>query len=112
AHYRQALVHDPSHLASVAALEKLARDAGDWATVGDMLERRIAAVEAGAAPASLGTASPSLDGAADDLLALALELADVKRRTGDPAAALPVLERAAASAPNDVRVLAPLADLY
>ncbi|HUQ06344.1 MAG TPA: tetratricopeptide repeat protein [Kofleriaceae bacterium] len=97
-HYKQALVHDPSHAASVTALEKLARDAGDWVTVGDMLGRRIAAVESGAAEG--------------DLLALALELADVKRRTGDPAAALPVLERAAASAPGDVRVLAPLADLY
>jgi tetratricopeptide (TPR) repeat protein len=98
AHYKQALVHDPSHVPSVAALEKLARDAGDWVTVGDMLGRRIAAVEAGQAEG--------------DLLALALELADVKRRTGDPAAALPVLERAAGTAPNDVRVLAPLADLY
>lgn len=97
AHYKQALVHDPAHVASVAALEKLARDAGDWQTVGDMLGRRIAAVEAGAE---------------GDLLALALELADVKRKTGDPAAALPVLERAAAAAPTDVRVLAPLADLY
>ncbi len=97
AHYRQALVHDAAHPAAVAALEKLARDGGDWVTVGDMLGRRLAAVERGG------------DG---DLLGLALELAEVKRRTGDPAAALPVLEKAAAAAPGDVRVLAPLADLY
>jgi tetratricopeptide (TPR) repeat protein len=96
AHYKQALVHDPTHAGAVVALEKLARDAGDWLTVGDMLERRLAAAEQGGG----------------DVLALALELADVKRRTGDPAGALPVLEKAAAAAPGDVRVLAPLADLY
>lgn len=97
AHYRQALVHDPAHPGAVAAIERLARDQGDWATVGDMLDRRLAAVQAGGE---------------GELLALALELADVKRRIGDPAAALPVLEQAAATAPDDVRVLAPLADLY
>lgn len=96
AHFRQALTHDPGHAGAVAALEKQARDAGDWATVGDMLGRRLAAAEAGGG----------------DVLALALELAEVKRRIGDPGAALPVLERALAAAPDDVRVLAPLADLY
>jgi tetratricopeptide (TPR) repeat protein len=81
----------------VTALETRARHAGDWVPVGDRRARRIASVAGGAV---------------GDLLARALALADVTRRTGDPAAALPVLARAAAAAPGDVRVLAPLADLY
>ncbi len=95
AHFRQALVHDSTHGPAIAAVERVARDQGDWTTVADMLGRRLAAA-----------------GATADALPLALELADVHRRLGDPAAALPVLERVAAAAPTDVRVLAPLADLY
>ena len=94
AHFRQALVHDPAHTAAIAAVERVAREQGDWITVADMLARRLAA------------------GGDGDTLPLALELADVHRRLGNPAAALPVLEQAAAAAPTDVRVLAPLADLY
>ncbi len=95
-HYRQALTHDARHAPAIAALERLARADGNWATVADMLAKRVAIVEA--------------DGG--DVLPLALEYAAAERQRGTPAAALPVLERAAALAPGDVRVLTPLADLY
>jgi tetratricopeptide (TPR) repeat protein len=95
-HYRQALTHDARHAPSIAALERLARAEGNWATVADMLAKRVAIAEA--------------DGG--EVLPLALEYAAAERQRGTPAAALPVLERAAAAAPGDVRVLTPLADLY
>ena len=97
AHYRQALQHDGGHAGAVAALEKVAREARDWTLVADMLERRAAAIAAGGG---------------GDGIAVAIELATVHGRLGQPAAALPALERAAAAAPGDARVLAPLADLY
>ncbi|MBK9031624.1 MAG: tetratricopeptide repeat protein [Myxococcales bacterium] len=96
AHYRQALTHDPRHAPSIAALERLARADGNWAVVSDMLARQIAIVEA--------------DGG--DVLPLALEYAAAEQKLGTPAAALAVLERAAAAAPGDARVLTLLADLY
>ncbi len=95
AHWRAALGHDPSHPPTLAALEKLARERQDWASLADLLARREPAA-----------ATP------DERLALALELAELHRRLGRPAAAIPLLEKAAAAAPGDVRVLTPLADLY
>jgi len=96
AHYRQALTHDPRHGQAIAALERVARAEGNWAVVADMLGRRLAVVEA----------------EGGDVLPLALEYVEAERQLGTPAAALGVLERAADKAPTDVRVLAPLADLY
>ena len=96
AHYRQALTHDPRHAAAIAALERVARAEGNWSIVADMLGRRIAIVE----------------GEGGDVLPLALEYVEAERQLGTPAAALGVLERVALKAPADVRVLAPLADLY
>ena len=95
-HYKQALTHEPRHAPAIAALERLARADGNWTIVADMLARRIALIEA--------------DGG--DALPLTLEYVAAARQLGTPALALPVLERAAAAAPTDVRVLTPLADLY
>ncbi|MCE9575633.1 MAG: tetratricopeptide repeat protein [Deltaproteobacteria bacterium] len=94
AHWRQALTHDGAHAPSIAALEKVARDRGDHAGLADLLARRVA----NAAPA--------------DRQALELELAELYRKLGRAEAAIPLLERAAAATPTDVRVIGPLADLY
>jgi tetratricopeptide (TPR) repeat protein len=96
AHYRQALTHDPRHAGAIAALERQAKDDGNWAVVADMLKRRIAIGE----------------DRGDDVLPLALEYAAAEQRLGTPAAALAVLERVAAAAPGEVRVLTLLGDLY
>lgn len=96
AHYRQALTHDAQHAGAVAALERQAKDDGNWAVVADMLKRRIAIAE------SRG----------DEVLPLALEYAAAEQKLGTPAAALAVLERVAAAAPGEVRVLTLLGDLY
>ena len=96
AHFRQALAFDAGHPAAIAALESAARDGKDWATVADMLARRVAV-----------SSEPTAQ------LSMLLELAELHAsRLGDAASALPLLERAAATAPADPRVLAPLADLY
>jgi golgin subfamily B member 1 len=95
AHWRQALTHDPAHAPTIAALEKVARDRQDWATLADLLTRREASATKPA-----------------DRLALGLELAEVYQRLDRPGDAIPVLARAAEAAPGDVRVLGPLADLY
>ncbi|HTJ43734.1 MAG TPA: tetratricopeptide repeat protein [Kofleriaceae bacterium] len=94
AHWRQALTHDAAHAPTIAALEKVARDKGDLVTLSDLLARRAA------------TAAPA------DRLTIALELADVHKKLGRPDAAIPLLERAVADAPTDVRIIGPLADLY
>ncbi len=94
-HLQQALKHDPSHALAIAALEKLARDRRDNVLLADMLARRVATL---AAPA--------------ERVALYVEIAELERKANRNDAALAALARAAADAPNDVRVLAPLADLY
>ncbi|HVV87331.1 MAG TPA: tetratricopeptide repeat protein, partial [Kofleriaceae bacterium] len=71
AHFRQALQHEPGHAGAIAALEKLARDARDWPVVADMLERRAAAVAAGGE---------------GDAIGIAIELAGVHAKLGQPAA--------------------------
>ncbi|HEU4728061.1 MAG TPA: tetratricopeptide repeat protein, partial [Kofleriaceae bacterium] len=93
--FQQALKHDPSHAAAVDALEKLARERRDAPLLADMLQRRVATITAPA-----------------ERVALLVELAELERRANRPDAALAALARAAADAPGDPRVLAPLADLY
>ena len=93
-HFQQALRHEPSHAPAIAALEKLARDRRDGELLADMLRRRLEAAPPG------------------DRLELLVELAELERKAGRNDAALTALATAASSAPNDVRVLGPLADLY
>jgi tetratricopeptide (TPR) repeat protein len=94
-HLQQALKHDPTHTAAIAALEKLARERRDNVLLADMLQRRVATV---LVPA--------------ERLALFVEIADLERKAGRNDAALAALAKAAEDAPTDARVLAPLADLY
>ncbi|MEO8704973.1 MAG: tetratricopeptide repeat protein, partial [Kofleriaceae bacterium] len=93
-HLQQALKHDPNHPATIAALERLARERRDTALLADMLQRRVETVPAG------------------ERVALLVELADLERKANRTDAALAALARASADAPEDVRVLGPLADLY
>jgi tetratricopeptide (TPR) repeat protein len=92
---QQALRHDPSHPGAIEALEKLARDRRDPALLADMLQRRVETIQ-----------SPA------ERVAVLVEIADLERKATRPDAALAALARAAADAPSDPRVLAPLADLY
>jgi tetratricopeptide (TPR) repeat protein len=94
-HFQQALRHDPGHGPAIDALEKLARERRDAPLLADMLQRRVATVDTAA-----------------DRVALLVEIADLERRAGRSEAALAALAKAAADAPSDPRVLAPLADLY
>jgi tetratricopeptide (TPR) repeat protein len=95
-YFGEALKYDSTHPHTVRAVEEIARDSEDWGVVADMLQRRES-VEA--------------DEAAR--LELVLEIAEIFRtRLGQPDAAIPALERAAQAAPEDPRVLGPLADLY
>ncbi len=88
----------PTHGSAIAALEKLARERRDNALLADMLRRRLEAQPRW----------PS-DAAASTLL---VEIAELERKAGHADAALATLARAASAAPNDVRVLGPLADMY
>jgi tetratricopeptide (TPR) repeat protein len=96
AHYRQALAQDQAHAESLGALEKAAREQGDYALLAQLLERR--------------------DGAETEpakKLAIATELAQIYReKLGQPAAALPYLERASALEPGNTQIADALADLY
>ncbi len=93
-HFQQALRYDATHGPSIAALEKLARERRDSVLLADMLQRRL---------------QTTLPG---DRLALLVELAELERKAGRTDAALAALAQAANSAPDDVRVLAPLADMF
>ncbi|MBA3540616.1 MAG: tetratricopeptide repeat protein, partial [Deltaproteobacteria bacterium] len=94
-HLNQVLRHDPSHVTAIVALEKLARERGNTAVLADMLQRRIPMV---------ATAS--------ERVAIYVELADLERKANRTEGALGALAKAAEDAPNDPRVLGPLADLY
>ncbi len=94
-HANQALRHDPNHGPAIAALEKLARDKGNQTLLADMLRRKVETV-----------AIPT------ERVAIYVELAELERRAGHDDVALAALARASEAAPNDVRVLGPLADLY
>ncbi len=100
-HFQQALRHDGSHVPSINALEKLARDRRDNALLADMLQRRLAAI-----------GQPAANGQAADRLSLLVEIAELERKAGRNDAALAALARASEAAPDDIRVLGPLADLY
>ena len=93
-HFQQALRHDAAHAPSIAALEKIARDKRDSVLLADMLNRRLALTPAGAR------------------LELLVEIAELERKAGRNDAALAALASAANAAPDDVRVLGPLADMY
>ncbi|MGE5181466.1 MAG: tetratricopeptide repeat protein, partial [Acidobacteriota bacterium] len=94
-HFQQVLHHDPAHAGAIAALEKLARDRRDAPLLADMLQRRVAGVRSGA-----------------ERVGIYVELAELERKAGRNDAALAALAKAANEAPQDVRVLGPLADLY
>jgi len=94
-HFQQALKNDPKHAAAIAALEKLARERRDNVLLADMLQRRVGML---AVPAQR--------------VALLVEIADLERKAGRTDAALAALAQAKSDAPEDTRVLAPLADLY
>ncbi|MGE3548256.1 MAG: tetratricopeptide repeat protein, partial [Kofleriaceae bacterium] len=94
-HFQQALRHEPSHPGAIGALEKLARERKDGELLADMLRRRVATI-----------ADPN------QRVGVLVELADLERRANRIDAALGALAQATVDAPNDVRVLAPLADLY
>jgi tetratricopeptide (TPR) repeat protein len=94
--WQQALAADAGHLPAIQAVEAGARASDDWPRVADMLARREAL-----------TTEPAAK------LPLLLELAEIyRKRLGQPAQAIPLLERAAQSASDDERILGPLADLY
>jgi golgin subfamily B member 1 len=93
--FQQALKHDPRHAAAIDALEKLARERRDAPLLADMLQRRVTTIEAPA-----------------ERVALLVEIAELERRANRPEAALAALAKASIDAPNDPRVLGPLADLY
>ncbi len=95
-HWTRALGFDSHHAQTVAAFEAMAREDEDWALVADMLSRREATCE-----------DP------EEKLELTLELANLYGvKLGQPQQVIPLLERAVKVAPDDGRVLAPLADLY
>lgn len=95
-YWSQALQYDGSHPAAIKAVEDYAREKDDWNVVADMVTRRE---------------QVSTDPA--EKLDLTLELADLySKKLGQPDAVVPLLERAVQSAPDDPRVLGPLADLY
>jgi pentatricopeptide repeat protein len=94
-HFQHTLRFDPQHAGAITALEKLARDRRDNALLADMLQRRVN-----------GVTQPA------DRLALLVEIAELERKAGRNDAALSALASAAKEAPEDVRVLSPLADLY
>jgi len=95
-YYERALEQDELHPQAVAAVERAARERDDWPMVADMVSRRERVAED-----------------ESEKLELTLELADLyTNKLGQPDAVIPLLERAAQVAPEDPRVLGPLADLY
>ncbi|HEY5945217.1 MAG TPA: tetratricopeptide repeat protein, partial [Kofleriaceae bacterium] len=94
-HFQQVLRYDAQHAGAIAALEKLARDRRDNLLLADMLQRRVSGINVPA-----------------ERLSLLVEIAELERKAGRNDAALAALASAAKEAPDDVRVLGPLADLY
>ena len=94
-HFQQALKHDGGHPGSIAALEKIARERRDTTLLADMLARKVEGVAVAA-----------------ERVALLVEIAELERKANRMDAALAALARASKDAPGDVRILAPLADLY
>ncbi len=94
-HYQQALRYDVNHTEAITALEKLARDRKDNALLVDMLQRRVHMVAD-----------------AGKRVELFVEIAELERKANRNDAALAALAEAAKLAPEDVRVLGPLGDMY
>lgn len=95
-HWRHALQMDGTYLPAIQAVEQFARARDEWALVAEMVSRRE----------SLATDEV-------EKLELRLELAGLYgQRLNQPAQVIPLLEQAAQVAPEDARVLVPLADLY
>lgn len=91
-----ALGFDGYHSVAVAHVEASAREREEWPMVADMVRRRYET-----------TQDPSAK------IDLCVELADLYgARIGQPEQVIPLLESALQSAPDDPRILAPLADLY
>ncbi|MCK5798283.1 MAG: tetratricopeptide repeat protein, partial [Deltaproteobacteria bacterium] len=94
-HYVRALALVPDHVEAVVALEALARKAGRWEKVAELLE-----VRAGRADA-------------DERLAIYRELGALYRDKLDQALrSVEIWERAREFAPQDISVLVPLAEAY
>ncbi|MCG8417376.1 MAG: tetratricopeptide repeat protein [Proteobacteria bacterium] len=95
-YWGQALHADGSYLPAIEAMERAAREGENWEMVVNMMIRRE----------SLATDN-------SERLEISLELAHLYQTTlNNPAQAIPLLERVAQTAPDDPRVLNPLADLY
>ncbi len=96
ASFQTALGFDARHPGALAAIEQIARERDDWKVVAQMLSLRL---EAASDPAQR--------------LSLTLELCELyTRKLGSPDAVIPLLESAVQTAPDDVRVIGPLADVY
>src|SRR5262249_10483576 len=96
AYYEKAISYDRTHPDAVAALERAARDRGDWKTVAELMAAREAS-------------EPD----AKKRLAIAVELAQLYRqKLGRPLDAVPYLERAASIAPEEAPAVEALAALY
>ncbi len=95
-YFAQALGFDGYHQVAAKHVEDFARERQDWATVADMLGRRYHVSQ---------DAAEKLD--------MCVELADLYgAKLGQPEQVIPLLEGARQTAPDDPRILAPLADLY
>jgi len=94
-HYQQSLRYDVNHADAIAALEKLARDRKDNALLVDMLQRRVHTVTD-----------------TGKRVELFVETAVLGRKANRKHTALSALAEAAKIAPEDVRVLGPLGDMY
>ncbi len=95
-YFGQALHADGYHLAALQHIEQASRDKDDWILVADMVRRRYQICQ-----------DPK------ERLDLTVELAELYgSRLGQPEQVIPILEAAKVEAPDDARVLGPLADLY
>lgn len=95
AHFHHAVNEDASHMPAIAALEQLARERGDAALLVETLQRRVAVVPPGV-----------------EQLDSLIEIAELDRNAGRHDSALTALSTAARIAPDDLRIVVPLADLY
>jgi tetratricopeptide (TPR) repeat protein len=95
-YFGQALHADGYHLAALQHIEDASREKEDWILVADMVRRRYQICQD-----------------AKERLDLTVELADLYgTKLGQPEQVIPILEAARTEAPEDARILGPLADLY
>lgn len=93
-HFQHAVRQDGTYMPAITALEQIARARGDDALLLDMLHRRRAAAHG------------------PEQVEILVEIADLERKAGHGDAALKALTAAAQADPDNIRVLAPLADAY